>query len=139
MNSLVALPLVFAAAAISSPESALVRVMIEVNGLSANRGQVLIGVCTEKQFLTPRCAYQAVAKVGPGRAVQTSMKLPRGRYAVQAVYDLNGNFQMDSNALGIPLEPVGFSRNARSRQGPPRFADAAVNIDHPLKLIVTVR
>ena len=138
MTFLIALPFSLVAVAAPLDSTPTVQIMVEVNGLSANRGQALIGVCTEKQFLSPRCTYQTVAKVGADRTVRVSTRLPKGRYAVQAVYDLNANFQMDSNALGIPLEPVGFSRNANSRQGPPRFGDAAVDIDRPLKLIVTV-
>jgi uncharacterized protein (DUF2141 family) len=50
--------------------------------------------------------------------------LPAGEYAVAVFADLNGNGALDSNFIGIPKEPVGMSRDAQGRFGPPKFADA---------------
>lgn len=55
-------------------------------------------------------------------------ELPKGRYAVSLYLDLNGNKKLDTGWLGIPKEPVGASRNPRSRMGPPRFADCVINM-----------
>lgn len=55
--------------------------------------------------------------------------LAPGRYAVTAYSDRNGNHRLDSNFLGMPTEPYGFSRDARSRFGAPGFAQAAFGID----------
>ena len=51
-----------------------------------------------------------------------------GEYAVAVYADINGNNKLDSNFLGIPKEPIGMSRNAKGRFGPPGFADAAFKI-----------
>jgi uncharacterized protein (DUF2141 family) len=51
-----------------------------------------------------------------------------GEYAVAVYADINGNNKLDSNFLGIPKEPIGMSRNAKGRFGPPSFADAAFKI-----------
>ncbi len=51
--------------------------------------------------------------------------VPAGEYAVAVFADMNGNGVLDSNFFGIPTEPVGVSRNAKGRFGPPKFADAA--------------
>jgi uncharacterized protein (DUF2141 family) len=53
---------------------------------------------------------------------------PSGDYAVAVYADINGNNKLDSNFLGIPKEPVGTSRDAKGRFGPPSFADAAFKI-----------
>ena len=46
----------------------------------------------------------------------------------RAVHDENGNRDLDRGRLGLPLEGLGFSRDAPIVAGPPRFADAAVEI-----------
>lgn len=61
-------------------------------------------------------------------AVLVIPHLPAGEYAVAAYADMNGNGKLDSNFLGIPKEPVGVSRNAEGRFGPPKFADAAFKL-----------
>jgi 4,4'-diapolycopenoate synthase len=55
-------------------------------------------------------------------------ELTRGRYAVSLYLDENGNHRLDTSWLGIPKEPVGASRNPRSRMGPPRFEDSAFDM-----------
>ena len=50
--------------------------------------------------------------------------LPFGEYAIAGFQDLDGNGVLSGNFLGIPKEPVGFSRNAKVRFGPPKWNDA---------------
>ncbi|TAJ83137.1 MAG: DUF2141 domain-containing protein [Gallionellaceae bacterium] len=54
--------------------------------------------------------------------------VPAGEYAVAVFADMNGNGALDSNFVGIPNEPVGVSRDAKGRFGPPKFADAAFKV-----------
>ncbi len=50
--------------------------------------------------------------------------LPAGEYALSIFHDINDNGKLDTNLLGIPREPWGFSNNARGRLGPPDFEAA---------------
>jgi 4,4'-diapolycopenoate synthase len=54
--------------------------------------------------------------------------LPSGRYAVSLYEDLNGNYKLDHNLIGIPNEPVGVSGNPIRRLGPPRFDECSFNL-----------
>lgn len=69
-----------------------------------------------------RCAEVLVHASGVIK--MTISDLPSGEYAVTLFHDVNGNHMLDKNFFGIPTEPYGFSNNARSRFGPPKF-DAA--------------
>lgn len=60
--------------------------------------------------------------------------LPAGEYAVAVFADMNGNGQLDRNFIGIPKEPVGTSRDAQGRFGPPKFADAAFKVGEGVTL-----
>lgn len=63
-----------------------------------------------------------------GRARVTLGELPPGAYAVAAFQDVNGNQQLDTNWLGIPTEPTGFSRANGSTASSPDFREAAVQV-----------
>lgn len=55
--------------------------------------------------------------------------LPFGEYAFSIFQDVNDNGVLDTNLLGIPREPWGFSNNARGKFGPPDFKAARFIVD----------
>ena len=63
--------------------------------------------------------------------------LPAGQYAVMAYHDENGNRELDQNFLGIPREPLGFSRRYWGK-GSPVFAAAAVDVGEEESVPVNV-
>lgn len=54
--------------------------------------------------------------------------LPPGIYAVKSFHDRDANGKMNFNPLGMPLEPYGFSNNARAPFGPPSWRRAAFEV-----------
>lgn len=55
--------------------------------------------------------------------------MPAGSYAVVALHDKNANEKMDTNMVGLPKEPIGFSNGAKIKMGPPSFDDAKFTHD----------
>jgi uncharacterized protein (DUF2141 family) len=51
--------------------------------------------------------------------------LPPGRYAISLFQDLDGDAEMDTNFIGFPKEPFGFSA-PMGKFGPPKYEEAAV-------------
>lgn len=51
--------------------------------------------------------------------------LPPGKYAVSLFQDLDGDAEMDTNFIGFPKEPFGFSA-PMGKFGPPKYEEAAV-------------
>ncbi|MFC4158920.1 DUF2141 domain-containing protein [Chitinimonas lacunae] len=97
---------------------------IEVANVMAGKGQLLIGLCKKSEFLTPHCSHnQSVPASKNPQPIQLT-GVPAGEYALQVVYDRNSNYRMDVNNFGAPIEPIGFSRDAVGKMGPPRFDDA---------------
>ena len=47
--------------------------------------------------------------------------LPTGTYSISCFHDVNGNGKLDTNILGIPKEPYGFSNNARPKFRAPNW------------------
>jgi MipA family protein len=67
-------------------------------------------------------------RLPPGEASSGEFKgLAPGRYAVMVFHDENGNGELDQNFMGIPREPLGFSRRYWGK-GAPVFAEAAVEV-----------
>ena len=55
--------------------------------------------------------------------------LKKGVYAFSFFHDLNNNKELDTNFLGIPKEPYGFSNYKKGRFGPPKFNEASLEIN----------
>lgn len=53
--------------------------------------------------------------------------LPPGNYAVSLFHDLDEDAKLDTNFIGYPKEPFGFSA-PMSTFGPPKFEEAAVQV-----------
>ncbi|MBL7963267.1 MAG: DUF2141 domain-containing protein [Flavobacteriales bacterium] len=58
----------------------------------------------------------------------TIADLPPGQWAIKVFVDDNTNGKLDTNILGIPTEPYGFSNNAMRPMGPPYLADATFTV-----------
>jgi len=53
--------------------------------------------------------------------------LPPGQYAISVFQDLDGDAELDTNLVGFPKEPFGFSA-PMGNFGPPNFAEAAIDL-----------
>ncbi len=54
--------------------------------------------------------------------------LAAGDYAIALFHDRNGNEKLDSNMMGIPTEPYGFSGAARSLMAPATWEQAKFSL-----------
>lgn len=96
-----------------------------VKNLSNARGAVYIAVYNnEKDYMKNRFA-EAVGEVSSPDELLVKIDVLPGTYAVTIFHDLNGDGELNTNFLGIPKEPYGFSNNPRIRFGPPNFKEAS--------------
>lgn len=100
-----------------------------VGGVVDDAGHVLVAVCTKETFLGADCPHTARAPAARGAVAVRVPDVPPGTYAVQAFHDANDNLDIDRSLLGLPTEGMGFSNDAPMRFGPPRYDDAAIEID----------
>jgi uncharacterized protein (DUF2141 family) len=56
-----------------------------------------------------------------GETVITLHAVPPGVYAIQTFQDVNANDKMDTSWIGLPLEPFGFSQDAKPFLSKPSF------------------
>lgn len=113
------------AAAAPIPATAPAPLVVEVGNVRNDRGLVRVAICPKQHFLADACPWNAAAPAHAGTTRVVFEHLPPGDYAAQAFHDENANDAVDRGLFGIPLEGVGFSRDARITLSPPRWADAA--------------
>lgn len=67
--------------------------------------------------------YNRVVEVDPasGQYKVISQSLKIGEYAIAAYQDVNGNGELDKNAVGIPTEPYAFSNNPVIKWAAPTY------------------
>lgn len=99
---------------------------VRVTGLRSDDGTVHVALFdSEQAFADRKPLREADVPIKDGEAKWVADDLPPGRYAIRAYHDENGNRSLDRTGIGIPDEPVGYSNNARSKFGPPRYDDIA--------------
>ena len=112
-----------------------------IKGIDDLKGSMYIAVFdNEKSF--PDFGKQLVEKVllVDSKTLNYTFKdLPDSDYAVAIFHDKNNNGKLDKNAFGIPLEPYGFSQNARARFSAPPFNDAKIVLDGNQSIEITIR
>jgi uncharacterized protein (DUF2141 family) len=109
---------------------------VTVADAKSDAGKALVRIsATEKQFDGKEAPVrELVADVKGGKVALHVEGLPAGRYAITVVHDVNANGKLDSNMMGMPTEPFGFSNNPVIRFGPPDFEDAVVTIAQDAKI-----
>ncbi|MDA9160995.1 DUF2141 domain-containing protein [Crocinitomicaceae bacterium] len=112
-----------------------------IKGVDDIKGSMYIAVFDNEESF-PDFGKQLVEKVLPVDAKTlnfTFKNLPNDDYAVAIFHDKNNNGVLDKNAFGFPLEPYGFSRNARARFSAPAFNDAKIVLDGNQSIEITVK
>lgn len=119
MNNRLLLPLLLAAVTAGAAN-----LTVNVAGIKSPNGKIqLAAYKTGENFLkTP--AFVTQAEIVTNAATATLHDLPAGDYAVSIYQDINSNNKLDTNFMGIPSEPYGFSNNVVSHFGPPSFAES---------------
>jgi len=111
---------------------------VEVKGLTEIKGDLLVAVFNQKgQWLKQASVNRKLGVTQSVLSVQFD-NLPEGEYAVSVFHDLNSNGKLDSNAVGMPTEPYGFSNNAAGNFGPPSFDAAKIKLDQS-KTAISIR
>ena len=102
---------------------------IAIEGLRSQRGQICLTLFDSSQGFpskSDRAVQAQCIRLNGTPPTITFRNLKTGSYAVAVIHDTNGDGNLNRNAIGIPTEGFGFSRNPRIVTGPPKFSDAAV-------------
>jgi len=123
---------------IAEPASAA-RIIVMIDGFHSATGNVFVGLYASPNKFLQGNQVDAFKKVraSTGPITVAFDNLPPGTYAVGAYHDENGNDQLDTSPLGLPVEGYALSNGVRAILAGPRFTDAAFTVgggDKPIAL-----
>jgi uncharacterized protein (DUF2141 family) len=110
------------------PGNNMVAVELKVTNIRASTGKLMVAFYnSEEDFLKNVFRGEAITIEDDGEKTVV-FQIPAGQYTISIFHDVNDDGVLNSNMIGIPKEPYGFSNNPSSRFGPPKFASALIDI-----------
>jgi len=131
MKKLIIILLVWLCAEIASAQNSLT---FEITGVKKNGGKLYISLFNSGQSFDERKIYYSTSTNATAETVCMPIALPAGEYVISMYQDWNGNAKLDSNFLGIPREPFGFS-NYGGKSAPGNFDKLKVMVNDKTKKI----
>lgn len=103
---------------------------VTVTNVKSNKGKISVAVYDNADgFLKFDKVFKAERTPSKTGSTEVVIKdLPEGTYALAAFHDENGNDKLDTNMLGIPKEPLGFSKGKMKTFGPPSFEECSFKL-----------
>ncbi len=137
MRALATLLAPLAIAGAAAGEGASGNLTVVVTGLESDAGHVRVALLDSEAAFDDDAPplRTASAKPAAGRATVVFEGIAHGTYAVKIFHDRNDNEELDTNFVGIPREPIGFSNDAMGRFGPPSYDDVTFPFDAPAATI----
>lgn len=96
---------------------------VKVENVSAKGGEIRIGLYDAQKFVTKGAKPDSgkIVPATPGETIITVRDIVPGDYGVKVFQDENKNGKIDTNFIGFPVEPYGFSHDAKLKMGLPAF------------------
>jgi uncharacterized protein (DUF2141 family) len=126
-------------AAITTTSTTGVKIDVEISKMRSDSGVLRCALWGAAEGF-PRKIEKALVKVtapviSNKQALCVFENVAPGTYAISVFHDENSNGEVDTNFVGMPKEPLGFSNNPKMGLGPPSFDEAKFVLDaKPLTL-----
>jgi uncharacterized protein (DUF2141 family) len=105
---------------------------------TSDQGQMLFALYDSEANHMENTFKTAEVKIENGKAQVIVRDLKSGYYSFSYFHDVNSNGELDTNLVGIPKEPYGFSNGEKGRLGPPDFEDCKIKIDKDITLKINI-
>jgi len=104
-----------------------------------DEGQILFALYNSENNHMEVTLNTAEVKVENGKAEVMVKNLKSGYYSFSYFHDVDSNGELDSNFMGIPKEPYGFSNGEKGKLGPPSFEDCKIKIENDLNIEISIK
>ena len=95
---------------------------LQIEGIEQSAGYMMVAVYDEADhFLSKNMFDGSKSKVNHMGSMKIALELPFGDYGISVFHDIDADGELDTNLIGIPKEPTGFSNNAKGKFGPPKY------------------
>jgi uncharacterized protein (DUF2141 family) len=112
---------------------------VTVKNIKETTGTIRVGLFNNENDFLKKAVEGKVVKATANEVTIVFTNLKEGDYAVSVIHDKNENGELDSNFMGIPNEPYGFSNNAMGTFGPPSFEKAKVSVTTVKTSVINLR
>tara|TARA_R110002072_G_scaffold202443_4_gene360239 strand:+ start:1131 stop:1586 length:456 start_codon:yes stop_codon:yes gene_type:complete len=120
-------------------ENETATVTIEIIITKYNKGAIFLAMYDSEESYMEDTYRTAKAKVVNNKATIIFEDVAKGVYAFSLFHDLNENKKLDTNFLGIPKEPYGFSKGEKGSFGPPKYEEVKFSITKNEIINVTIK
>lgn len=110
------------------PHAIAAELTIQIEGIATPQGAIMLGLFDEASYEGDSSIRGTSLDVAGTVVAVTFDDLGPGEYAIKLYHDVNGDGELNTNALGIPNEPYAFSNNARGRFGPAKWSAASFEV-----------
>jgi len=104
-----------------------------------NKGQILFAMYDDAESHMEDTYKTSSIKVENNKASIVIKDIKSGYYSFSYFHDLNSDGELNTNLVGIPKEPYGFSNGEKGRLGPPDFEDCKIKIDSDISLEIDIK
>ena len=112
-----------------------VDVVIQITNIEKPVGSLRLAIYADETTYLNNAYESMKAKATGDTQTLVFKNIPRGVFAVSVHHDVNDNDQFDTGLFGRPIEPYGFSNNARGTFGPAKWEDAKFEVTGQIKTI----
>ena len=85
------------------------KVSISITNIKAAEGTIIMSIHDSDKSFSKKIPLKTLKLSPEVPSVLCTLNLAPGEYAFCVYHDINGNGQLDTNLVGIPKEPFGFS------------------------------
>ncbi len=115
-----------------------VSIVVKVSGIQSDKGSIQVALFSTEASFPNEKPYQA--KKYPLKASEKVVEIafdnvPIGDYAVAVYQDKNDNDKLDTNFVGFPQEPYGFSNKHNPKLSAPKYQSAKVKVDQARQVL----
>jgi uncharacterized protein (DUF2141 family) len=107
---------------------------IEVTGIRNDNGRIMLQMMDENE----KIVMQEMSPIKEKTSRFLLRDVAPGRYGIRYFHDENGNSEIDTSAIGRPVEGYGFSNNPPARLGMPRFEKWLFELKEDKKMVLTI-
>jgi len=112
---------------------------VTVTNITETTGTIRVALYNNEKDFLKEFQEGKIVKASAKEVTIVFDNLKKGDYAVSVFHDKNDNQEMDSNFMGIPSEPYGFSNNVMGTFGPPSFEKAKVSVEKNKSAVINLR
>ena len=114
-------------------------IQIEISEFKKLKGKVRICLSNSEENFTKECFQSIEVKVDQPIMNIIFKNIPAGTYAISLFHDEDENGKLNTGKIfGIPTEKYGFSKNPKSRFGPPKFSKCSFEVNANISLNIKI-